>query len=338
MVLSGGSGTRLWPLSTPDLPKQFAPILDGESLFERTLLRLHGRSWVDAPVVVTGHRQVELVRRAAARARVGLGLVIIEPEGRNTAPAVIAAALASDPGVVLVILPSDHLISDGSGFAGAVNLAAKAASAAQIVTFGITPSRAETGYGYIEVGDPVDGAFAVRRFKEKPEFTEAELLVADGNHLWNSGIFVATAAVLLEEASVHCPDLLNGVKSAMASVDDGVLELGRAFSEVEKISFDHAIMERTDHAVVMPLEVAWDDVGSFDALWAVSTKDERGNVISGGVNAIDVTNSLINATYRKVAVAGLEDVVVVETPEAVLVVSRSRSQLVKHLAEGVGSD
>lgn len=338
MILSGGSGTRLWPVSTPNLPKQFASLIHGRSLFERTIQRLDPLPDATGPIVITGTGHVDLVRSTAARAKVALALVIVEPVGRNTAPAAIAAALVSDPADVLVILPSDHLIGDEDGFRAAVSNAVEVAASGHIVTFGIVPTSAETGYGYIEKGGSIDGAFEVERFKEKPQLDEAQRLFEDGRHLWNSGIFVVTAQVLLDEAAAHAPDILEGVREALSGRRGDVLELDGAFADVEAISLDHAIMEKTDTAAVVPIEVGWDDVGSFNALWAVSDQDDHGNVISGDTVTLDVNGSLVLATSRRVAVAGLDDVVVVETPEAVLVLPRSRSQEVKRLIEDEETD
>lgn len=336
VILSGGSGTRLWPLSTPDLPKQFAPLLSGHSLFEQAIGRLARLTDVGRPYVITGDSHVELTRTAAVRAGVEPELIIIEPVGRNTAPAAIAAALASDEEDILVILPSDHLIRSEEVFCDLVGKAAGLAALGHILTFGVVPTRPETGYGYIERGEPVDGAFRVSRFKEKPEVSEAEGLIADGRHLWNSGIFVAPAGLVLSEASSHAPRLLEGVRAAMGRIDGDVMRLGIEFGEVPAISFDHAVMEHTSKAVVMPLDVGWDDVGSFAALWAVSDRDADDNALSGDVRTLDVHDSLIVAGSRRVAAVGVEGLVIVETPEAVLVVARNRSQEVKQLLGDAG--
>lgn len=333
MILSGGSGTRLWPVSTPNLPKQFASLIEGRSLFERTIRRLDPLAESEAPIVITGEGHIDLVRATAATAKVAPALIIVEPAGRNTAPAAVAAALVSDPDDVLVILPSDHLIADEDGFRDAVSRAVAVASSGHIVTFGIVPTSPETGYGYIEKGASLDGAFQVERFKEKPELDEAERIYDDGGHLWNSGIFVVSAHLLVDEVARLAPDILQGVKGALSAPRGDVLKLSSSFAEVEKTSFDHAVMEKTTKAAVVPLEVGWDDVGSFDALWAVSDQDEHGNVVTGDAVTLDVTGSLVLATSRRVAVAGMDDVVVVETPEAVLVLPRSRSQEVKRLVE-----
>jgi mannose-1-phosphate guanylyltransferase/mannose-6-phosphate isomerase len=338
VILSGGAGTRLWPLSTPGFPKQFATLTGEDSLFTQALHRLAGRPGVSPPIVVTGSAHAELVKVFAAESGVDIHLVLVEPAGRNTAPASLAAALSSDPDDVLVILPSDHLIRDQGAFADAVIRSVEYAAEGSVVTFGVVPSRAETGYGYIELGEPLPGAYKVRRFKEKPDQEEAERLTSGGNHVWNSGMFVVSAAGLLMEASRHCPVILAGVTAAMRAPVDGIVELGAEFLNVERISLDHAIMEKTENAIVMPIDVGWDDVGSFEALWSIAEKDGRGNVTSGDTVLIDVEGSLVKATSRTVAVAGVSDVVVVETPDVVLVVPRNQSQMVRDLAERAESD
>lgn len=330
VILSGGSGTRLWPLSTPELPKQFAPLLDGRSLFELTLQRLGSIAGAGPPLVVTGAAHVPLVMRSLAPddgAR-----VLVEPEGRNTAPAAIAAAMVADDDEVLLIVPSDHLIADTEGFAAAALAAANAAEEGGIVTFGITPDRPETGYGYIETGEASgDGMFRVAQFKEKPEAEEAIALAGDGRHLWNSGMFVVRAGNLLEEAQTLCPDIVTGVMSALDVGSEQVVELEGGFADVRSISFDYAIMEKTDRALVLPLDVGWDDIGSYRSLLDALPTDSEGNHADGEVTLRDVSGSLIVATSRHVAVAGLNDVVVVETPDAVLVMPLDRAQEVRDL-------
>lgn len=335
MILSGGAGTRLWPLSRPEMPKQFAPLLPGPSLFVRTLTRMSGRPGVNPPVVVTGVAHLDLVRRGAEEAGVNPSLVIAEPEGRNTAAAALAAALMADRDEVLVLLPSDHLIRNTEGFAAAVDTAADHAQSEAIVTFGIPPTRPETGYGYIEVGESEGDAFRVASFKEKPEAVEAERMVTDGRHFWNSGMFVVTAGTLLAEAGRHCPEILGPVQRALGPVEGALLQLGPDFLAASAMPFDIAIMEKTDRGLMVPLDVGWDDVGSYQALWEVSDKDPKGNAIRGDTVLVDVAGSLVLATSRKVAIAGVEDVVVVETPDAVLVVPRDESQKVREVARRI---
>ena len=323
-------------MSTPDRPKQFAPLFAGRSLFDLTLARLDGIEGLAAPIIVTGAAHLGLVESALQTRDLDDHEVIVEPIGRNTAPAAIAAALISEPEDVVVILPSDHLIDDVDGFQQAVGLAADHARAGAIVTFGIEPTRAEPGYGYIEIGDRREpGAFEVGVFEEKPTIESAREMVADGCHVWNSGMFVARSDRLLEEAHIHCPTMAGGVEAALPTGGGRVHALASSFGEVEADSIDYAIMEKTDRAVVIPIDVGWNDVGSYRSLLTAVTRDPDGNHIEGEVTLHDVTGSFVKATSRTVAVAGLSDVVVVETPDAVLVLPLDRSQEVRDLARRV---
>lgn len=329
----------MWPLSTRDVPKQFVGLFGGRSLFDLTLSRLDGIDGVGAPIVVTGAAHAGLVDEALDVAGIGDHLVLVEPVGRNTAPAALAAALVAGSDDVLVILPSDHLISDHEGFRDAITGAARHAGEGGIVTFGIKPSRPETGYGYIEMGEPRgESAFEVRRFKEKPDRATAEEMVGDGRHVWNSGMFVARSDHLIDEAATHCPAILDGVRQAVPRGNGPVEELSEAFAAVEAQSIDYAIMEKTDRAVVIPIDVGWDDVGSYQSLLTAVDRDADGNHIEGDVVIDEVTGSFIKASSRRVAVAGVSDVVVVETPEAVLVVPLERSQAVRDLMRRVEHD
>jgi len=300
-----------------------------------TLTRLEGLAGAESPIVVTGNRHLALVGEELA----GIGLepraVIVEPVGRNTAPAAIAAALVADEDEVLVILPSDHLIEDDEAFRSALGVAAAHAARGGIITFGIRPTRPETGYGYIEVGRALDGVFAVARFKEKPGPAEAGELAEDGKHLWNAGIFVVGAGQLLDEAEKQHPDLVGAVRAAMPDPHGQVVELGDGFADIDPISIDYAIMEGTTNALVLPLDAGWDDVGSYVSLLHAAERDADGNHSDGDVFLEDVTGSFVKATSRKVVVAGLEDVVVVETPEVVLVMPLNRSQEVRRIQHEV---
>ncbi len=333
LILSGGSGTRLWPLSTGRLPKQFADLLGGRSLFEMTLERLAADQ---PPIIVAGSSHVGLVEDACAATGVEPQVLILEPVGRNTAPASVAGALAADLDDVLVILPSDHLITRLEPFRGTVTKAADLAAGGSIVVLGVHPQRPETGFGYIEVGDPMSGGWEVAAFKEKPAFEDAQRMLEEGGHLWNSGVFVLTASTLLDEIARTDPSILSRVEAAMGPAEDGRIVLGPEFEAVESISFDHAVMEKTGRGVVLPLDAGWDDIGSFHALWTALPRDEAGNAVEGDVDLSQVTGSLVKATSRRVAVAGVDDLVVIETPDAVLVVPRERSQLVRDLAGGDG--
>lgn len=331
VILSGGSGTRLWPLSTPETPKQFSKLLAGHSLFELTLARLDGLEGLVPALVVTGERHLTHVQRELARSPIEVGPIIVEPEGRNTAPAVIAAALASDPHDILLILPSDHLISDDTGFRDVVEVAATFAREGSIVTFGGSPTRPETGYGYIEVDEEEGLARRIKRFKEKPDLEEAELLSTDGRHFWNLGMFVVRADVVTEEARKHCPAVVAAVESSLEPTGEAVVELGEQFREAPSISFDHAVMEHTERGLVIPISVGWNDVGSYRTLHAASGRDAQGNHLTGDVSLSDVTGSFISATSRRVVVAGVSDMIVVETPEVVLVLPMERAQDVRDL-------
>ncbi len=335
VVLSGGEGTRLWPLSTPATPKQFGEVIPGDSLFALCLSRFVHRSEFGRPVVVTSRRHLDLVHAAAGQASVELGLTISEPVGRNTAPAAIAAALTMEPDDTLVIVPSDHLIRETDVFVDAVLDAASLASDSYLVTFGVVPTRADTGYGYIEPGSRVGPGFEVRRFTEKPDETDARRMVESG-FLWNAGIFVVQAGTLISEAGTHCPAILEGVKGAISDPVDGEVSLGDGFSDIEPVSIDVAIAEKTERAAVLPMDVGWSDIGSYESLWSAMDHDEHGNAVSGPAVLVDVHRSLVRSSGRTLAVAGIDDVVVIETDDAVLVTRRDRSQMVREVAERLG--
>lgn len=329
----------MWPLSTAERPKQFVPLFDGKTLFEMTLARMLGIRGAVSPVVVTGATHVPLVHDALSAAGMDSARVLVEPTGRNTAPAALAAALVADSEDILVIVPSDHLISDIPAFRRAVTVAASHAAAGAIVTFGVKPTRPETGYGYIEIGESRgEGAHAVRRFTEKPDVDEAERMASDERYAWNSGMFVARAAHLLAEAEKHCPYVLAGVMEAVPATEPEtsgieIVELNEVFGRVESISIDYAIMERTENALVVPIDIGWDDVGSYRSLVSALDHDGEGNHIEGNVTVSDVSGSFIKAMSRSVTVAGLRDVVVVETAEEVLVMPLELSQSVRELSE-----
>ncbi|HEX6287404.1 MAG TPA: sugar phosphate nucleotidyltransferase, partial [Acidimicrobiia bacterium] len=298
VVLSGGSGTRLWPLSTPDLPKQFRALIADRSLFGLTMARLYGLPDLAPAIVVTGERHVELVQAEVESAPIDVGSILVEPVGRNTAPAVLAATMIANPDDVMLIVPSDHLIRDADRFRETVSIALEVAGGGGIVTFGIEPTRPDTGFGYIEIGERDGSAFQVARFKEKPGLDEALEMIRDGRHLWNSGMFVGRANQILAEAGKHCPQLLESLEATVPSVTGGVARLDDGFQSIEAISFDHAIMERTERARVVPMDVGWSDVGSYRSLLDVSELDESGNHIFGNVTHSGLTNSYVSAETR----------------------------------------
>ena len=331
VVLSGGAGTRLWPLSTPERPKQFLDLV-GEPLIAQAFRRLVDVPGCSDPVVVTGVEHVPLVEAALEDAGIRPHRMISEPIGRNTAPAVIAAALVVEPADVLVVLPADQIVVDHEGFTAVVTLSIPTAEAGALVTFGVVPERAETGYGYIEKGKARDNGFEVESFTEKPDMKTAQTMASDGRHLWNSGIFMFTAGALLDEARRLVPELTDGVAAAIPAGASATVELSPAFAGLEAVSLDHALMERTNRAVVVPMDVGWTDLGSWQSLWEASAKDADGNVEIGDVVTSRVTGSYIRSGGRRIAVAGVDDVVIVETPDAVLVLGLDRAQDVRALA------
>ncbi|MGH8948425.1 MAG: mannose-1-phosphate guanylyltransferase, partial [Acidimicrobiia bacterium] len=333
VILSGGSGTRLWPLSTSRAPKQFLEIL-GEPLFEATLGRVDELGLGGNVMVVTGTDLLPAVESSLANKDIERATILVEPAGRNTAPAVVAAALMADPEDVLVVLPADHLVTDRQAFGEAVGKAVAFAHDGHLVTFGIEPSRPETGYGYIEKGEPVGPGFRVERFKEKPDEDEAARLAADRAHLWNSGMFVFGAGQILTEARRQDPEIVAAVESALPRERTGTITLGESFSGAPAISIDHAIMENAANAVVIPLDAGWSDIGSWHSVWESSDRDENGNSLIGDVVALEVADSYVRSDSKTVAIAGMTGVVVVVTPDAVLIVPKERSQMVRDLAAG----
>lgn len=334
VILSGGAGTRLWPLSTGETPKQFVDLL-GPSLFEATLQRLAALPGAVPPVVVTGARHQARVSMAAEEAGVEIGRLIVEPVGRNTAPAIAAAALLSAPDEVLVVLPSDHVITEAQRFAEAVAIAVGAAAEGALVLFGVRPSRPDTGYGYIEVVAGTGTMLEVAAFREKPGEPEARALVEAG-HLWNSGMFVFRAGAILDELRGLQPGMVAAVEAAIPAAPGRVVELLESFGEAEAISIDHAVMEHTGRARALPVDFGWSDVGSWQAVWELAPRDRDGNVIVGEVVAMGVTDSYLRSSGRPLAVIGMDGVVVVESDEGVLVVPKSMSQAVRDAAAGFG--
>ncbi|MFZ0627273.1 MAG: sugar phosphate nucleotidyltransferase [Acidimicrobiia bacterium] len=331
VILSGGAGTRLWPISTPEHPKQFIELLD-ESLFDSTLGRISSLGDAGPATVVAGLDHVERIEAAIERTGARVDQVLIEPRPRNTGPAVVAAAMAADPDDVLVVLPSDHMIQDAEAFGRSVSAAVDLALQHRLVTFGVAPTRPETGYGYVEIGEPMGSGYRVSAFHEKPDLEAATAYWEDGRHLWNSGMFVFKSSDLLEEVRRLRPALAEGVAASMPDERDGLIQLGSAFERVEAISIDHAVMETTDLAAVIPIDVGWSDLGSFQSLWEAVDRSPEGNAQFGDVVSRAVTNSLMFATSRRVAIAGVDGLVVVETPEAVLVLPLAESQMVRDLA------
>jgi mannose-1-phosphate guanylyltransferase/mannose-6-phosphate isomerase len=347
VILSGGSGTRLWPMSRTLYPKQLLSLLGRDSLLQQTVRRIADRQGFAAPLLVANeeHRFIiaEQLREIAAVPRA----LLLEPVGRNTAPAACIAALAlteAEPDPLMLVMPSDHTIGDLAAFADAVEGAATAARAGALVSFGITPQRAETGYGYIRRGSELDGAkgvFAVAEFVEKPGPEQAQAYVASGEHSWNSGMFLFPARVYLDELERLRPDMVAACRNALATAqrDSDFVRLGReAFAGCDSDSIDYAVMEHTRRAAVVPVSMGWSDVGSWDALWEMGDKDQHGNSIEGNVVAEDARNCYLRSEAGLVAAIGIEDLVVVSTADAVMVAPRNRTQDVKKLVARLVKD
>jgi mannose-1-phosphate guanylyltransferase/mannose-6-phosphate isomerase len=341
VILSGGSGTRLWPVSRESFPKQFWPLIADQTMIQETACRARGAKFAP-PVVVCNQEHRFLVAEQMRAAGFEGARVVLEPVGRNSAPAILAAALlaaAQDPQAVLWMMAADHAIADLGALDVALDAAVAAARAGRFVTFGMKPTAAETGYGYIEVGAALDGlagVHAVARFVEKPDAATAAQLVASGTHLWNSGMFVFTAATLIAEMERHAPDVVAPVRLAVAEAKqdlDFVRLDPEAFKSSPNISIDYAVAERTDRAAVVPADIGWTDVGSWGALWELGAKDEGGNVAMGDVLLEGARNCYVRSDGIATAVVGLEDVVVVVTEDAVLAMHRDRAQDVKKVVD-----
>ena len=336
VILSGGSGTRLWPLSRGAYPKQFLPLTGEQTMLQMTLRRLEGLEEVSAPVIVCNEEHRFLVAEQLRQMGIQARAIIREPDGRNTAPAVALAALELaevDPSEPMLVLPADHVIEDVEAFQAAVRTALDAARKGALVTFGIVPDSAETGYGYIRAEGDGD-VRKVLEFKEKPDLATAELYVESGDYFWNSGMFLFRADRYLEELERHAPDILEVCRSTWERrrEDDDFVRLPReVFMACRSDSIDYAVMENTDRAVMVPLDAGWNDLGSWSALQDVDETDENGNVLRGDVLVLDTHNSYIRSEGRLVATVGVDDVVVVETSDAVLVAHRDRVQDVKEV-------
>jgi mannose-1-phosphate guanylyltransferase/mannose-6-phosphate isomerase len=342
VLLSGGSGTRLWPASRESHPKQFLPLVGEHSLLQLTWLRLQGLA-IGAPLIVANEDHRFLVAEQMRALDAQPAAIILEPVARNTAPAIAAAALAAMAGgddPLLLVLPSDHLIKDEAGFRQAVGTALAAADAGGLVTFGIVPDAPETGFGYIKAASG-QGVRAVERFVEKPDLATATQYVASGEYFWNSGMFLFRASVYLAELETNQPQMLAHCREAVAAAkrDVDFLRLDKtAFAACPSDSIDYAVMEKTTRAKVLPLDVGWNDVGSWSALWQVSARDEQGNAHRGDVVAVDCHNTLVHSERRLTALLGVDDLIVVDTDDALLVAHRDKVQQVKDLVARLRRD
>ena len=345
VILCGGSGTRLWPLSRKMLPKQFLPLVTKRSMFQETALRARSLLRARAPYVVCNDEHRFLVAEQLRELECSDATLLLEPVGRNTAPALAAAALAiadTDPNSVMLVLPADHVITELNSFREAANDAAVLAVQGLLVTFGIVPSSPETAYGYIHQGAPMtDGkSYRVAKFIEKPDAKRAQELLDTGNHYWNSGMFAMTAARYLEELLKFRPDIVAAVKLAWngRSQDMNFCRLeASAFGACPADSIDYAVMEKPADAAMVPSDLGWSDLGSWTALWDISDKDSAGNATRGDVDLNDTRNNYVRAESRLVSLNGVDNLIVVETSDAVLIAHRDKSQTVKDVVARLDS-
>lgn len=341
VILSGGAGTRLWPVSREALPKPFIKLPDGESLLLKTLKRAIALPDVAAVLTVTNRDHYFLTRDEFGLAADTPPLdFLLEPFGRNTAPAIAAAALhiaeRFGADATLLVLPADHLVGDQAAFAAAVARARKLAATGWLVTFGIRPTAAETGFGYIEAGEPLEGSFKVARFVEKPCLDKAQAYLAAGNYTWNAGMFCFTAGAMVEALRIHAPRLLEAVEQTIAATDFGKqppVLAAELFKQAPDISIDYAVMEKSDRVAVVPAQFDWSDIGSWNALAELTPPDGQGNRIAGEAVLVDARNCYLQGQDRVIAAVGVDDLLVIDTADALLVAHRDRAQDVKTVVQ-----
>jgi len=340
VILSGGSGTRLWPLSRKQYPKQYLPLAGDNTMLQETILRLSGLDNLADLIIICNADHRFLVAGQCQQIDIKNPTILLESVGRNTASAIAAAALQSlkqTDDAVLLVLSADHVIQDVEAFHAAINIAGQQAQEGKLATFGIVPTDANTGYGYIKSsGESVNGSYKVEEFVEKPDLETAQTYLEQGNYLWNSGMFMFKATTLIDELTTHSPEIVTSVNNA---VDNAVQDLDfirldeQAFESSPSDSIDYALMEKSDNVVVVPLDAQWNDIGSWSALYDIGTKDSNGNVIQGDVFTEDTTNTYIHANHHMVATIGVQDLVIVDTPNATLIATKDKAQEVKKIVE-----
>lgn len=342
VILSGGSGTRLWPVSRKLYPKQFIPLREKRSLFQDTLVRTRGLAEdIQAPIVVCNEEHRFMAAEQMRVEEVQSANIILEPVGRNTAPAIALAALCAqlrDSEATILVLPADHIMESNDEFKHAIKCALELAENNYLVTFGIKPHAPETGYGYIKAGEPLiaNKAFRVQQFSEKPVLEKAEEYVNSGQYSWNSGMFMFKASVLLAQLEQFEPEMIIHIRAAFQQQNNDLdfIRVGRAdFEKCNNQSIDYAVMEKTQNAAVVPLSCGWNDVGSWHALWESSLLDDKQNAIDGDVLIEDCEGCMVRSSHRLVSAIGLKDMVVVETADAVMIAPRNKSQNVKQLIQ-----
>ncbi len=340
VILSGGSGTRLWPLSRKQYPKQYLPLVGDNTMLQETILRLNGLDNLADPIIICNVEHRFLVAEQCKQINISNPTILLEPIGRNTAPAIAAAALQSQKisdEAILLILPVDHVIQGIDAFHSAINIAFRQAQQGKLVAFGIVPKDANTGYGYIKSStDENDGAYQVEEFVEKPNSKTAESYLEQGNYLWNSGMFMFQANTLIDELTEHSSHIvaavINAVRKSTQDLDFIRLDQ-QSFESSPSDSIDYALMEKSNNVVVVPLDAQWSDVGSWSALYDIAVKDNNGNVIKGDVFTKETNNTYINASHHMVVTIGVKDLIIVDTPNATLISVKSKSQEVKDIVK-----
>ncbi len=341
VILSGGAGTRLWPVSRSERPKQLQRIIGAETMLQATALRVADPALFDAPLVIANDSHRAAVEAQLAEVGIRPATLILEPVGRNTAPAIALAALAVDPETLLLVLPSDHVIADVAAFHTAIRAAAALAAEGWLVTFGIHPNRPETGYGYIKRAEALGtAAYVAERFVEKPDRATAEAYLADGGYDWNGGIFLMRAGRYLEELGRHEPEMLAAVRAAMESArrEGGHIYPGKfEFAAAPAESIDYAVMEKADRVAVVPVTMGWSDVGSWDALFDLAERDGDEVAGQGDVLTIDSQRCLVRSDGPTVVTVGVSDLIVVATADAVLILPRGHSQRVREAVDALAA-
>ena len=342
VILSGGSGTRLWPLSRKEYPKQYLPLAGGNTMLQETILRLNGLDNLADPIIVcnAGHRF--LVAEQCQQIGVKNPTILLEPVGRNTAPAIAAAAMQSlkdSDDSSLLVLSADHVIQDVDAFHKAINIANQQAQSGKLATFGIVPTDANTGYGYIKASkESGNDVCKVEEFVEKPDLKTAEFYLEQGSYLWNSGMFMFQARTFIDELITHAPNIVASVNNAVnnATQDLDFIRLEKqAFESSPSDSIDYALMEKSNNVMVVTLDAQWNDIGAWSALYEIGKKDSQGNVIKGDVIAQDTTNTYINADHHLVATIGVDNLIIIDTPDATFIATQDKVQEVKSIVESL---
>ena len=345
VILSGGSGTRLWPLSRKKYPKQYLPLVSDNTMLQETILRLNGLDNLAEPIIICNKEHRFIVAEQCQQINITNPTILLEPIGRNTAPAIAAAAIQAQKiseDSILLVLSADHIIRDISEFHKAIDIAFKQAQKGKLVTFGIVPTGANTGYGYIKSAiNETGGAYQVEEFVEKPDIKTAKSYLEQGNYLWNSGMFMFQANILVDELSEYSPNIVISATDAVrkSKQDLDFIRLDeKSFKSSPSDSIDCALMEKSNNVIVVPLDAQWSDIGSWSVLYDIGEQDNNGNVIKGNVTTKDTKNTYINANHHIVVTLGIENLIVVDTPDATFIASKDKAHEVKAVVESLQSD